>query len=45
MERDRRRDRDVSSSSHTIKGVNVSFNDFMKVACPTFTRMDISKDP
>jgi hypothetical protein len=45
MERDRRRDRDVPSSSHIVQGVNVSLNDFMKLAPPTFTGMDISEDP
>ncbi|XP_011043435.1 PREDICTED: uncharacterized protein LOC105138901 [Populus euphratica] len=45
MERDRRRDRDVTSTSHTVQGVNVSLNDFMKLAPPIFTGMDNSKDP
>jgi hypothetical protein len=38
-------DRDVTSSSHTVQGVNVSLNDFMKLAPLTFTRMDSLKDP
>ncbi|XP_034914505.1 uncharacterized protein [Populus alba] len=45
MERDRRRDRDIPSSSHIVQGVNVSLNDFMELAPPTFTGMDISEDP
>ena len=45
MGRDRRRDRDVPSSSHTIQGVNVPLNDFMKLAPPTFTGMNSSEDP
>jgi hypothetical protein len=44
MKRDRRRDRDVSSSFHTIRGVNVSLNDFMKLAHSTFIEKDSSKD-
>jgi hypothetical protein len=38
-------DRDVTSSSHIVQGVNVSLNDFMKLAPLTFTRMDSLKDP
>lgn len=45
MERDRRRDRDVPSTSHTVQGVNVPLNDFMKLAPPIFTGMDSSEDP
>jgi hypothetical protein len=45
MERDMRRDKDVSSLSHTVQGVNVSLNDFMKLARPPFIGMDSSKDP
>ena len=39
-ERDRRRDRDILSSSHIVQGVNVSLNDFMKLAPLTFTGMN-----
>ena len=45
MERDRRRDRDVPSTSHTFQGVNVPLNDFMKLAPPIFTGMDSSEVP
>ena len=45
MERDRRRDRDVTSSSHTVQGVNVPLNDFIKLAPPTFTGMNSLEDP
>jgi len=45
MERDRRRDKDLPSSSHTVQGVNVPLNDFMKLAPPIFTGMDSSEDP
>ena len=45
MERDKRRDRDVPSTSHTIQGVNVPLNEFMKLAPPIFIRMDSSEDP
>ena len=40
MERDRRRDKDLPSSSHTVQGVDVSLNDFMKLTSSTFTGMD-----
>jgi hypothetical protein len=45
MERDRRRDRDVPSTSHIVRGVNVLLNDFMKLTPPIFTGMDCSEDP
>jgi hypothetical protein len=45
MERDRKSDRDVPSTSHTVQGVNVLLNDFMKLAPSIFTGMDSSKDP
>ena len=45
MERDRRRDRDVPSTFHTVQGVNMSLNDFMKLAPLIFTEMNSLKDP
>ena len=45
MERDRRRDRDVPLTSHTVQGVNVPLNDFMKLAPPIFAGMDSSEVP
>ena len=45
MERDRMRDRHVPSTSHTVQGVNVPLDDFMKLAPLIFTRMDSSEDP
>ena len=43
MERDQRKDKDVSSSQ-IVQGVNVSLNEFMKLAFPTFTGTDSLKD-
>ena len=45
MDRDRRKDKDGSSLSHIIQGVNVSLNDFMKLTPPTFNRMNSLEDP
>ena len=45
IKRDRMRDRDVPSTSHTVQAVNVPLNDFMKLAPPIFTGMDSSEDP
>jgi hypothetical protein len=40
MEREKRKDRDVPSSSHIVQGVDVSLNDFMKLTPSTFTGMN-----
>ncbi|XP_034895577.1 uncharacterized protein [Populus alba] len=45
MERDRMRDRDVPSTSHTVQGVNVPLDAFMKLAPPIFTGINSSEDP
>ncbi|XP_034888597.1 uncharacterized protein [Populus alba] len=45
MERDRMRDKDVPSTSHTVQGVNVPLDAFMKLAPPIFTGIDSSEDP
>ena len=43
--RDKRKDRDIQLSSHTIQGVNMPLNDFMKLAPSTFIEMNNSEDP
>ena len=45
MERKRRKDKDISSTSYAVQGVNVPLNDFMKLTPPIFTGMNSSEDP
>uniref|UniRef100_A0A6N2MJX2 Retrotransposon gag domain-containing protein n=1 Tax=Salix viminalis TaxID=40686 RepID=A0A6N2MJX2_SALVM len=45
MERERRKDKDISSTSYVVQGVNVPLNDFMKLTPPIFTGMNSSEDP
>uniref|UniRef100_A0A6N2MM29 Retrotransposon gag domain-containing protein n=1 Tax=Salix viminalis TaxID=40686 RepID=A0A6N2MM29_SALVM len=40
MERERRKDKDISSTSYAVQGVNVPLNDFMKLTPPIFTGMN-----